>query len=96
MMLPSSTRIFVCTQLYCLTNTGVSSARSYWGNKPPYFGTKNFSIPAAVTLLRGEVYPPSRRRAERGDRSLSYFHEVDKGGHFAAWREPLLFTGIAR
>ena len=75
--------------LYWLTNTGVSSARSYWDNKPPYFGPKNFSIPAAVTVFPGEVYQPSRRWAEGGYSNLSYFHEVDKGGHFAAWEEPL-------
>src|SRR5213595_3011135 len=46
--------------LYWLTNTGVSSARSYWDNKPPYFGPKNFSIPAAFTVFPGEIYQPSR------------------------------------
>ena len=78
--------------LYWLTNTGISSARSYWENKLPYFGPKNFSIPAAVTVFPGEIYQPSRRWAERGYSKLSYFHEVDKGGHFAAWEEPLLFA----
>jgi pimeloyl-ACP methyl ester carboxylesterase len=82
--------------LYWLTNTGVSSARSYWDNKPPYFGPKNFSIPAAVTVFPGEIYQPSRRWAERGYSNLSYFHEVDKGGHFAAWEEPLLFASEMR
>ena len=82
--------------LYWLTNTGVSSARSYWDNKPPYFGPKNFSIPAAFTVFPGEIYQPSRRWAERGYSNLSYFHEVDKGGHFAAWEEPLLFASEMR
>jgi len=82
--------------LYWLTNTGVSAARSYWDNKPPYFGPKNFSIPAAVTVFPGEIYQPSRRWAERGYSKLSYFHEVDKGGHFAAWEEPLLFASEMR
>ena len=82
--------------LYWLTNTGISSARSYWDNKPPYFGPKNFSIPAAVTVFPGEIYQPSRRWAERGYSKLSYFHEVDKGGHFAAWEEPLLFASEMR
>src|SRR5256884_7382700 len=57
--------------LYWLTNTGISSARSYWQNKLPYFGPKNFSIPAAVTVFPGEVYQPSRRWAERGYSKLS-------------------------
>jgi pimeloyl-ACP methyl ester carboxylesterase len=82
--------------LYWLTNTGISSARSYWDNKPPYFGPKNFSIPAAVSVFPGEIYQPSRRWAERGYSNLAYFHEVDKGGHFAAWEEPLLFASEMR
>jgi pimeloyl-ACP methyl ester carboxylesterase len=82
--------------LYWLTNTGVSSARSYWDNKPPYFGPKKFSIPTAFTVFPGEIYQPSRRWAEGGYSNLSYFHEVDKGGHFAAWEEPLLFASEMR
>jgi pimeloyl-ACP methyl ester carboxylesterase len=82
--------------LYWLTKTGVSAARSYWDNKPPYFGPKTFSIPAAFTVFPGEIYQPSRRFAERGYANLSYFHEVDKGGHFAAWEEPLLFASEMR
>jgi pimeloyl-ACP methyl ester carboxylesterase len=82
--------------LYWLTNTGVSSARSYWDNKPPYFAPKKFSIPAAVTVFPGEIYQPSRRFAEGGYSNLAYFNEVDKGGHFAAWEEPLLFASEMR
>ena len=82
--------------LYWLTNTGVSAARSYWDNKPPYFGPKKFSIPAAFTVFPGEIYQPSRRWAEGGYSNLTYFNEVDKGGHFAAWEEPLLFASEMR
>jgi pimeloyl-ACP methyl ester carboxylesterase len=82
--------------LYWLTNTGISSARSYWDNKLPYFGPKTFSIPAAVTVFPGEIFQPSRRWAERGYSNLSYFHEADKGGHFAAWEQPLLFASEMR
>jgi pimeloyl-ACP methyl ester carboxylesterase len=82
--------------LYWLTNTGVSAARSYWDNKPPYFGPKKFSIPAALTVFPGEIYQPSRRWAERGYANLIYFNEVDKDGHFAAWEEPLLFASEMR
>ena len=82
--------------LYWLTNTGVSAARSYWDNKPPYFGPKKFSIPAAFTVFPGEIYQPSRRWAERGYANLTYFNEVGKGGHFAAWEEPLLFAAEMR
>ena len=82
--------------LYWLTNTGVSSARSYWDNKPPYFAPKQFSIPAAFTVFPGEIYQPSRRWAEGGYSNLSYFNEAEKGGHFAAWEEPLLFASEMR
>ncbi|MGH9873829.1 MAG: epoxide hydrolase family protein [Pyrinomonadaceae bacterium] len=78
--------------LYWLTNTGISSARSYWDNKPPYFGPKKFSIPAAFTVFPGEIYQPSRRWAEGGYSNLTYFNEAAKGGHFAAWEEPLIFA----
>jgi hypothetical protein len=44
----------------------------------------------------GEIYQPSRRWAEGGYSNLSYFNEVDKGGHFAAWEEPLLFASEMR
>ena len=82
--------------LYWLTNTGVSAARSYWDNKPPYFGPKKFSIPAAFTSFPGEIYQPSRRWAERGYSNLTYFHEAEKGGHFAAWEQPLIFASEMR
>ena len=82
--------------LYWLTNTGVSSARSYWDNKPPYFSPKNFSIPAAFTVFPGEIYQPSRRWAEGGYKNLAYFHEAEKGGHFAAWEEPVIFASEMR
>jgi len=78
----------------CLLTRGSASRQRY--NKPPYFGPKNFSIPAAVTVFPGEIYQPSRRWAERGYSNLSYFHEVDKGWHFAAWEEPLLFASEMR
>ncbi len=82
--------------LYWLTNTGVSSARSYWDNKPPYFSPKKFSIPAAFTVFPGEIYQPSRRWAEGGYSNLVYFNEADKGGHFAAWEEPQIFASEMR
>ena len=49
-------------------------------------------IPAAFTVFPGEIYQPSRRWAEGGYPNLTYFNEVDKGGHFAAWEEPQLFA----
>ena len=78
--------------LYWLTNTGMSAARSYWDNKPPYFGPKRFTIPASFTVFPGEIYQPSRRFAEGGYSNLVYFNEAKKGGHFAAWEEPVIFA----
>jgi len=60
------------------------------------FGRVHALRGANFTVFPGEVYQPSRRWAERGYSKLSYFHEVDKGGHFAAWEEPLLFASEMR
>jgi pimeloyl-ACP methyl ester carboxylesterase len=78
--------------LYWLTNTGTSSARIYWeagagGSKPA-----PVSVPAAVTIFPGEVYKPPRSWTQRAYKNLIYYNRVDKGGHFAAWEEPQLFS----
>ena len=74
--------------LYWLTNTAVSSARLYWENKFSFFGVKNISIPAAVSVFPGERYQAPRSWAERAYPNLIYFNELDRGGHFAAWEQP--------
>jgi hypothetical protein len=74
--------------LYWLTSTGVSSARLYWENKFSFFGVKNISIPAAVSVFPGERYQAPRSWAERAYPNLIYFNELDRGGHFAAWEQP--------
>ena len=83
--------------LYWLTNTGVSSARSYWDNKPPYFLPKKFSIPAAFTVFPGEIYQPSRRWAEG---ALFEPRLLQRGGQGRALRgvgtAPALRVGDAR
>jgi pimeloyl-ACP methyl ester carboxylesterase len=79
-----------------LTNTGVSSARLYWENTFDFFGVKNVTIPAAVTVFPKEIYRAPRSWAERAYPNLIYFNEVDRGGHFAAWQEPELFAGEVR
>ena len=78
--------------LYWLTNSGTSSARLYWENNANNFNTVDISIPAAVTVFPGAIYRAPRSWAERSYHQLLYFHEVDKGGHFAAWEEPELFA----
>ena len=78
--------------LYWLTNTGVSASRLYWEYKGGFFNAKGVAIPVAVTVFPGEQYQAPRSWTERAYPNLIYFHEVDKGGHFAAWEEPELFA----
>jgi pimeloyl-ACP methyl ester carboxylesterase len=78
--------------LYWVTNTSTSSAQLYWENNANNFNAVDISIPAAITVFPGEIYRAPRSWAERSYHNLIYFNEVAKGGHFAAWEQPLLFT----
>jgi pimeloyl-ACP methyl ester carboxylesterase len=79
--------------LYWLTNTGVSSARFYWENKADFFDAKNISIPFAISVFPDELYQAPRSWAERAyPDNLIHFNELDRGGHFAAWEQPQLFS----
>jgi pimeloyl-ACP methyl ester carboxylesterase len=60
------------------------------------FNAVDNSIPAAVTVFLGEINRVPRRWAEKSYHKLIYLHEVDKGGHFAAWEQPELFTEETR
>lgn len=83
--------------LYWLTNTGTSSARIYWeaaAGAPNTGG--GIDVPAGVTVFPGEVYRPPKEWAQRAYRNLVYYHQVDRGGHFAAWEEPQLFSAEVR
>jgi pimeloyl-ACP methyl ester carboxylesterase len=82
--------------LYWLTNTGVSASRLYWEYKGGFFNAKGVSIPVAVTVFPGEQYQAPRSWAEQAYPNLVYFNEVDRGGHFAAWEEPELFSDEVR
>jgi pimeloyl-ACP methyl ester carboxylesterase len=82
--------------LYWLTNTGVSASRLYWEYKGGFFDAKGVSIPVATTVFPGEQYEAPRSWAERAYPNLIYFNEVDRGGHFAAWEEPQLFSEEVR
>jgi len=83
--------------LYWLTNTGVSSARLYWENKADFFDAKDISIPFAISVFPDELYQAPRSWAERAyPKNLIYFNELDRGGHFAAWEQPDLFTAEMR
>jgi pimeloyl-ACP methyl ester carboxylesterase len=83
--------------LYWLTNTAGSSAQLYWENNTNNFNvaeqrTMEISIPVAVTVFPGEIYQAPRSWTERAYPKLIYFHEVNKGGHFAQWEQPNLFA----
>jgi pimeloyl-ACP methyl ester carboxylesterase len=84
--------------LYWLTNTAASAARIYWeyGGRSPLLSalekTAEISLPVAITVFPGEVYRAPETWARRAYRNLSYFNEVDRGGHFAAWEQPELFS----
>jgi pimeloyl-ACP methyl ester carboxylesterase len=87
--------------LYWLTGTGASAARSYWesgraaalaaGQAPP-----EVSLPVGFTTFPGEIWRSPRSWVENAYPNLTYFNEVDKGGHFAAWEEPELFSDEIR
>jgi len=78
--------------LYWLTNTAVSGAQLYWENNANNFNAVDIDIPAAITVFPGEIYQAPKSWAEKSYHNLIYFNEVDKGGHFASWEEPLLFA----
>ena len=83
--------------LYWLTNTGVSSARLYWENKADFFDAKPITIPFAISVFPDELYQAPRSWAERAyPNNLIYFNQLDRGGHFAAWEQPELFTSELR
>jgi len=89
--------------LYWLTNTAASSARLYWENGArgsvivsTAQKTAEISLPVAITVFPEDVYRAPETWARRAYRNLIYFHEVDKGGHFAAWEQPQLFASELR
>jgi pimeloyl-ACP methyl ester carboxylesterase len=82
--------------LYWLTNTGVSASRLYWEYKGGFFNTKGVLIPVAVSVFPGEQYEAPLSWAERAYPKLIYFNRVAKGGHFAAWEQPQLFSEEVR
>jgi pimeloyl-ACP methyl ester carboxylesterase len=78
--------------LYWLTNTGVSASRLYWEYKGGFWNAKGVTVPAAVSVFPGEAYQAPRSWTEKAYPKLIYFNVLDKGGHFAAWEQPLLFA----
>ncbi|HEV2801693.1 MAG TPA: alpha/beta fold hydrolase [Pyrinomonadaceae bacterium] len=88
--------------LYWLTNSAASSARLYWENREANLisaaaqKTEEISVPVAVTVFPKEVYRAPETWARRAFRKLIYYHEADRGGHFAAWEYPELFAAELR
>jgi len=89
--------------LYWLTNTAASAARLYWENGArgsvivaAAQKTGEISLPVAITVFPDDVYRAPETWARSAYRNLIYFHEVDKGGHFAAWEQPELFSAELR
>jgi len=82
--------------LYWLTGTGVSASRLYWEYKGGFFNAKGVSIPVAVSVFPGEQYEAPRSWTERAYPQLIHYNRVDRGGHFAAWEQPQLFSEEVR
>ncbi|MFZ0738969.1 MAG: epoxide hydrolase family protein [Candidatus Acidiferrales bacterium] len=78
--------------LYWLTNTAVSSARLYWEYKGGFFDVRNVTIPVAVSAFPDEIYQAPRSWTEKAYPKLIYYNRLPKGGHFAAWEQPQVFS----
>ncbi|MDZ8082259.1 MAG: epoxide hydrolase family protein [Nostoc sp. SerVER01] len=94
---PTKDEVLDDITLYWLTNSAVSSARLYWENKNSILNaaaqkTDEISLPVAITVFPGEIYRAPETWARRAYRNLIYFHEADKGGHFAGWEQPQIFS----
>ena len=81
---------------YWLTNTGVSSGRLYRENKFGFFDPKGVSVPVAVSVFPDDLYQVPRSWAEEAYPNLIHYNKLDKGGHFAAWEQPQLFSEEVR
>jgi pimeloyl-ACP methyl ester carboxylesterase len=87
--------------LYWLTGTGASAARSYWERArvaalAAGMARPQVSLPVGFTVFPGEIFRAPRSWVEKSYPNLTYYHEVDRGGHFAAWEEPELFATEVR
>ena len=96
---PTKDEVLDDVTLYWVTNSAASSARLYWENGSrgsvivaAAQKTAEISLPVAITVFPDDVYRAPETWARRAYRNLIYFHEVDKGGHFAAWEQPQIFA----
>jgi pimeloyl-ACP methyl ester carboxylesterase len=99
---PTKDEVLDNITLYWLTNTATSAARIYWENKGRSIisaaaqKTSEITLPVAITVFPEDVYKAPETWARRAYSNLIYFREVDKGGHFASWEQPQLFTEEVR
>ncbi len=99
---PTKDQVLDDFTLYWLTNTSTSAGRLYWENKgrgptsSAVWKTTEISQPVAVTNFQEDAYQPPESWVRRAYKNLIYFHEVPKGGHFAAWEQPELFAAELR
>jgi pimeloyl-ACP methyl ester carboxylesterase len=99
---PTMDQVLDDFSLYWLTNTATSSARLYWENhgKPvivsPAHKTTEIPVPVGITVFPDDVYRPPESWARRSFPTLSYYNQVDRGGHFAAWEHPELYSSELR
>lgn len=77
---------------YWFTNTAVSSARLYWESKLAFFAPKGVGVPTAVSAFPDELYQAPKSWVEKAYPKLIYYNRLEKGGHFAAWEQPELFS----
>lgn len=83
--------------LYWLTNTGASSSRFYWENNNNNFSsaaqkTREINVPVAISVFPHEIYQAPESWSRAAYPSLYYYNKASKGGHFAAWEQPQVFT----
>jgi pimeloyl-ACP methyl ester carboxylesterase len=99
---PTKDQVLDDITLYWLTNTSASAGRLYWENagrnptQSAAWKTADITVPVAITVFPEDVYRPPESWARRAYPNLIYFHEVDRGGHFAAWEQPELFASELR
>jgi len=89
--------------LYWLTSTGITASRLYWETlhgvplrQIAFFAPQGVTIPVAISVFPDELYQAPRSWTVRAYPKLIYYNRVDKGGHFAAWEQPQLFTSEMR
>ncbi len=82
--------------LFWLTNTAVSSGRLYYENKSTFFAVKGVNIPVAVSVFPDELYEAPKSWSQKAYPKLVHYNKLPKGGHFAAWEQPELFSQEVR